>query len=155
MDPTDGWMDEILLLTPLAATIAVVVIVIFAARAIVERRRSLGLGRQLGQQLVMVSLTFVGLIAIIVSLPLRDATKGQLLTLIGLLVTAAIALSSTTFVGNAMAGIMLRAVRNFRTGDFVRVEEHLRPRFGAGPVPHRDPDRGPRPDHPAQPLPGE
>jgi len=123
MDPTDGWLDEILLLTPLVATVTVVLIVIFGARAIVQRRRSLGLGRHLDQQLVMVSLTFVGLIAIILSLPLRDATKGQLLTLIGLLVTAAIALSSTTFVGNAMAGIMLRAVRNFRTGDFVRVED--------------------------------
>ena len=29
------------------------------------------------------------------------------------------------FIGNVMAGLMLRAVRNFRTGDFVRVEKHF------------------------------
>ncbi|MGB8329288.1 MAG: hypothetical protein WCE62_04110 [Polyangiales bacterium] len=40
-------------------------------------------------------------------LPIGDAPRGQLLSLLGLLVTAAIALSSTTLLGNAMAGIML------------------------------------------------
>lgn len=38
----------------------------------------------------------------------------------GVLLSAAIALSSTTFVGNAMAGIMLRVTKGFRAGDFVR-----------------------------------
>jgi small-conductance mechanosensitive channel len=125
MEQSAGWLDTVLPLVPTAVTIGVVAMVLFVARQIVERRRSLGLGRQLGQQLVMVTLTFLGVLAIVVALPLRDATKGQMLTLIGLLVTAAITLSSTTFVGNAMAGIMLRAVRNFHTGDFVRVGEHF------------------------------
>lgn len=58
-------------------------------------------------------------------LHIGDATRGQLLTLIGILLSAAIALSSTTFLGNAMAGIMLRAVRSFGTGDFIRCGEHF------------------------------
>jgi len=36
-----------------------------------------------------------------------------------------VALSSTTFVANAMAGLMLRAVRSFRPGDFVHVGEQF------------------------------
>jgi hypothetical protein len=41
------------------------------------------------------------------------------------LVSAAIALSSTTFLGNMMAGVLLRVVRSFRPGDFIRVEGHF------------------------------
>ena len=65
------------------------------------------------------------LVALILALPVGDSAQAQLLSLFGLLITAAIALSSTTFVGNAMAGLMLRSVRNFRPGDFVRVGEHF------------------------------
>ena len=39
--------------------------------------------------------------------------------------TATVALSSTTFVANTMAGLMLRLVRNFRPGEFVRVGDHF------------------------------
>jgi small conductance mechanosensitive channel len=36
------------------------------------------------------------------------AMRGELLGLFGLVLTAVVALSSTTFVSNAMAGLMLR-----------------------------------------------
>jgi len=48
-----------------------------------------------------------------------------LLGLVGILLSAAIALSSTTFLGNILAGLMLRAIRGFRPGDFVRVGDHF------------------------------
>jgi hypothetical protein len=55
--------------------------------------------------------------------PLEKETRGQLLGFFGIVLSAAIALSSTTLLGNALAGVMLRAVRNFRIGDFVKVGE--------------------------------
>jgi len=58
---------------------------------------------------------------VIIVSPINDNQKGQILSLIGIVLSAAIALSSTTFVGNAMAGMMLRSVKNFRVGDFVSV----------------------------------
>jgi len=125
MTASNGWLEELLRFVPSVASIAAFFVLLIIVRFVLEKRRAMGHGRHFEHQLVMVTLTFIGIIAIIISLPLRDATKGQLLTLVGLLVTAAIALSSTTFVGNAMAGVMLRAVRNFRTGDFVRVGEHF------------------------------
>jgi small-conductance mechanosensitive channel len=39
--------------------------------------------------------------------------------------TGVIALSSTTLASNAMAGFMLRMVKNFKRGDYIRVGEHL------------------------------
>ncbi len=64
------------------------------------------------------------LVCILVA-PVSEETRVQLLSLFGLGLTALITLSSTTLVSNAMAGLMLRAVRSFRPGDFVRVEGHF------------------------------
>lgn len=74
-------------------------------------------------QLIMLVLTIVGALAVIISLPLSDALRGQLLSLIGILLSAAIALSSTTFIGNILAGIMLRVIKSARPGDFVTVND--------------------------------
>jgi small-conductance mechanosensitive channel len=75
----------------------------------------------------LMTFTLIGMtaVAVTLTLPIGDAARGQLLGLLGLLVTAAVALSSTTFLGNAMAGIMLRAIRCFRPGDFVRIGDHV------------------------------
>jgi small-conductance mechanosensitive channel len=121
MESEASWFASILPYLPSAATTGVVVVVLFVARLLLEKRRALGRGRQLQHQLIMILLTLAGLLVVILVLPIRDATRGQLLTLAGILLSAAIALSSTTFIGNAMAGVMLRAVRNFRTGDFICV----------------------------------
>ena len=71
------------------------------------------------------TLVAITLIVIALALPISEAARGQLLGLLGLLATAAIALSPTTFLGNAMAGIMLRAIGSFRAGDFVRVGDYF------------------------------
>ncbi len=74
-------------------------------------------------QLIMLALTFAGFLSVILALPVNDETRGQLLSLIGILLSAAIALSSTTFIGNIMAGIMMKAVKGARPGDFITVAE--------------------------------
>ncbi len=80
-------------------------------------------GRKFRNQLIMFGASFVGLLLVILGLPVDSATRGQLFSLIGIILSAGIALSSSTFIGNAMAGIMLKSVRNFRTGDFVKTDE--------------------------------
>ncbi len=77
------------------------------------------------RQLLMLVLTAMGIVAVLLAMPVGHTLRGQILTFLGILFTAAITLSSTTFLGNAMAGLMLRAVRNFRPGDFLEVEEHF------------------------------
>jgi len=81
--------------------------------------------RNLHRQLIMLGLTLFGLLLIVLSLPLGETLRGQVLSLIGIVLSAALALSSTTFLGNALAGIMLRTVRSFRMGDFIRVQDHF------------------------------
>lgn len=82
-------------------------------------------GHEFRLQLMMLALTFLAAIAVLMLLPVDNETRGQLLSLFGIVLSAAIALSSTTVLGNAMAGLMLRANRSFRAGDFIRVGEHF------------------------------
>ncbi len=49
----------------------------------------------------------------------------NIVALIGLLLTAITALASTTFLANAMAGFMLRRVKNFRPGDYLSVGDYF------------------------------
>jgi small-conductance mechanosensitive channel len=74
------------------------------------------------------SLTFLALffvVAVIVTAPLKENMQGNLVSLFGIAVTGVIALSSTTLASNAMAGLMLRAVRNFNRGDYIRCGDFL------------------------------
>ncbi len=73
----------------------------------------------------MLLLTVVAVISVILALPIAEGPKGDLLGLLGLVLTGVFALSSTTFVANAMAGFMLRTVKSFNLGDFVRVNQHF------------------------------
>ena len=72
------------------------------------------------RQALMLLLTATGVLIVIFALPLSEVSRGQVLSLLGIVITAVIALSSTTFVANAMAGLMLRAVNSFKPGDFIR-----------------------------------
>lgn len=70
-------------------------------------------------------ITFLGLAIIFALLPIDSSAKNSVFSLLGLVVTAVIAVSSTTFASNAMAGIMLRIIRNFKAGDFIEVGQHF------------------------------
>jgi small-conductance mechanosensitive channel len=110
---------------PTMTAILIVIGVLVVARMFMGRRSAAGREKQFRRQIVTMLLSFVGLLVVILSLPVRESTIGQLLSLLGILLSAAIALSATTLVGNIMAGLMLRAVRNFRGGDFIHVKDHF------------------------------
>lgn len=102
----------------LASTAVAVFLVQFISRKTIQRSTSWPYQRQL----VTVILVLLGLFLSIGMLPIPHESKNQLLSVMGIVLTAIIALSSTTLVGNAMAGIMLRLMHEFRAGDFIEVE---------------------------------
>lgn len=111
---------------PLLATLAIAALVLVVTHTLMRlRERRLGRGRSVGRQLAMLVLTSVGAVAIVLALPVSEALTGRLLGLLGLALTAVVAFSSTTFVANAMAGLMLRAVENFRPGDWLKVGDQF------------------------------
>ena len=108
-------------LIPITVTIGLTAMVLFVLRRAIPDEPATRIIRQL----VTVAVLLFANIALVLAMPLDSATTGQLLSLFGLVITAIIALSSTTFVSNAMAGLMLRAVGGFHPGDFIRVGENF------------------------------
>jgi len=114
---------------PLLPSVAVIAAAVAASMAV---RRLLG-GRKTGAvsqnqfrvQITNLAIAMAAALILLVVLPVDHELRGQLLSLFGIVLSATIALSSTTFVGNIMAGMMLKAVRNFRSGDFVEVGAHF------------------------------
>ena len=119
------WLASLTNFLPAVITAVLVVVSLALTRIGLDRAARKSTGPRMRGNVLMLALTIAGLILTLMMLPISDSLRGQILTFFGIVVSAAIALSSTTFLGNAMAGLMLRALRNFRPGDFLRVGEHV------------------------------
>ena len=111
-------------LLPTLATLFVVAAILTLTRLLLFRNRTASNRQEsLGRQVILLCLGVLGFAAIILSLPIEPEDRRQLLSLSGLLLSGAIALASTSFLGNVMAGLMLRSVKNIQTGDYIFVED--------------------------------
>ncbi len=89
------------------------------------RKASLDKDQRFPRQLLMLAVTLIYAGALLVSLPVREATRTQLVALLGIIVSALVAFSSTTVVANLMAGLLLRITKPYHIGDFIRVGEYF------------------------------
>lgn len=74
-------------------------------------------------QLTMLVLSLLSCVLVIIVLPINETLRGELLTLFGVLLSASIAFSSTTFIGNILAGFMLKVIKNIKLGDYITVND--------------------------------
>ena len=102
---------------PLLATLFVAFLAGWTLQRIVPWRSE----QKVLRQITLLALVLLTLLAVPLVLPFGETTRGQLLSLMGLIVTAVIALASTTSASNVMAGLVLRGIGGFRPGDFIRV----------------------------------
>ena len=116
------WLENML---PVLITLSVVALLLGGLHMWLRRHKPADPDTQLPRQLMVLGAWALALLLITLALPLSDATRGQVLSLIGVVITALIALSSTTLVANMMAGVLLRIVNSLRPGDFIRVGEHF------------------------------
>ncbi len=123
MDLIEDFIELAVRFLPALATLGVAIGVLTLVNRGLRRQWKDRPDAQFRFQLIMLALTIAAIVAFILALPMNDATRGQLLSLIGILLSATIALSSTTFMGNIMAGIMLKVVKSARPGDFITVAD--------------------------------
>ncbi len=71
--------------------------------------------------LIAFLLALMGVVAFILVLPIEKELKGQVLGFLGIILSAGIALSSTTVLGNLIAGIMNNSMNRFRNGDLIKI----------------------------------
>lgn len=111
---------------PLMGTVVIVGLVLWGAHLLlIARHPELGNERMFSRQLVMLGLTFTGVLAIALALPVSEGSLNQIIALIGLVISGIFAFSSSTIFANLMAGIMLRVTKPFTTGDFINVGEYF------------------------------
>ena len=125
MEYLNQFFESIKPILPSWAAVIGVIIGLFLIRYFIQRYYSKVPGLKFRSQIISLILVVLGTVIVILLLPIKDTSKGQLLSLLGILLSAIIALSSTTFIGNAMAGLMLRAIKNFRPGDFISAGEYF------------------------------
>jgi small-conductance mechanosensitive channel len=108
---------------------AVVMGLLFATwlftRKVFAVQKSHGADTRYREQGTRLAFRLSGLLLAISTIPMNGELRGQLLSLVGLLMSAAIALSSTSVMGNLMAGFMLRTVNSFRAGDYIEFRGEL------------------------------
>jgi len=68
-------------------------------------------------------LVLIGILAFILVLPIDKTVKSQIVSFFAIIVSAGIALSSTTVLGNLIAGIMNNSMNRFRNGDLIKIGE--------------------------------
>ena len=106
-------------LLPVLITLCIAVALLYAADRLFMQRMAASVSTRLPRQLVMIGLTLCAALALVLSLPVSDGFRADLLGLLGVVLTALVAFSSTTFVANMMAGLMLRSVKSYNLGDFI------------------------------------
>lgn len=113
--------DCMALLNSVSAILATGVLVVMI-RLVFRKAHSSSRQWPYQRQFLVLLVVLAGLFISIALLPLEHEVKNQILSLLGILLSAVIALSSTTLVSNAMAGLMLRITHEFRGGDFIEVD---------------------------------
>lgn len=91
------------------------------SKKILERQAKGKTDKALIKSIVLFSIAFIGILSVILALPMESEQKGQLTSLIGIVMSAVLGLSATTFIGNAFAGIALKLRNSFKPGDFIEV----------------------------------
>jgi small-conductance mechanosensitive channel len=107
-------------------TVLTVTLTLWIAHLLLIRRHlDLGNERLFSRQLAMLGLTLLGILLVVLVMPIDHSSRNQLIGLFGIVVSGAIAFSSTTIISNLMAGVLLRITKPFRVGDFIRIGDHI------------------------------
>ena len=77
------------------------------------------------KQITLGLIIIIGILMVLLAMPISEEIKGQVLNAVGIIFSAAVALNSTTFLGNIFAGLMNKTINQFNVGDFVYVEKVL------------------------------
>lgn len=118
-------LDSILSFKHTFLTIVVIILIYFIIKWVLDRQAKGKPDIGMVRSIVLFGIGLIGVVSIILSLPLDDSTRSNVSSLIGIVISAVLALSSATLIGNGLAGIMMRTINNFKPGDFIKVENYF------------------------------
>lgn len=118
---TDIWEIQFV---PTAVTLVLVVIVLVAMRSFLGKAAS-SPTKNFRTHATMLGFTIAGALAVGLVLSHEVGLGESMMQVIGAIMVGTLGLSSTTVLGNALAGVQMRVVAAFKAGDFLRVGEHF------------------------------
>lgn len=102
------------------------IIVLWQLNQLIFRKLKFGaFASNITKPLISIAIIFFGFIAFVISLGLEPDLQKEIISLLAILLSAGIALSSTTVLGNMIAGLMNSTMRRFQYGDMIRIGEHM------------------------------
>ncbi|MEM7513940.1 MAG: mechanosensitive ion channel family protein [Bacteroidota bacterium] len=113
---------------PLISTFGFVVLVFLFNQWFLSRTKSIAKSRKILRQILAFCIVLVGAVVIIFAIPdtlMDKGEKEQAIGFLGAIFTAAIALSSTTLLGNIIAGLMSQSVDELKVGSFISVGDYF------------------------------
>ncbi|MEX0721488.1 MAG: mechanosensitive ion channel domain-containing protein [Balneolaceae bacterium] len=105
-----------------AVLLAIVLILIFNSW-VFKKLQSVHSNGNIVKRSISSFIILVGTLTFILALPIEKSTKEQILAFLGIIISAGIALSSTTVLGNLIAGIMNNWMNRFRNGDLIKIDD--------------------------------
>lgn len=109
-------------------TFILIVLAFWVNQWLLSRTKDIAKTRKLLRQIVSFFIVLIGTILLIVFIPeqiLSQPNKEQVLTILGAVFSGAIALSSTTLLGNIIGGLMNQAIDELEIGAFIKVGEYF------------------------------
>lgn len=103
--------------------VVILIVLLFVNSWLFKKIKTTASAGNIAKNSISLVLVIVGLLIIILSLPIDGSLKGQILGLFGIIISAGIALSSTTILGNLIAGFMNNSMNRFRNGDLIKIDD--------------------------------
>lgn len=116
-------IDILLSILEPAGVVIVVVIILILNSWIFNRMKTLQSTAVIIRRSIAFLVGFLGTVIFILALPIEAQMKGQILSFLAIIISAGIALSSTTILGNLIAGFMNNSMNRFGHGDLVKVND--------------------------------
>ena len=104
-------------------TVLFFVLLYYGVRFLLNRQAKGNTDASMIRSIILFSILLIAIISVILALPMSPDLRAQISSLIGIVISAVLALSSATFIGNALAGIMIKSIKSFKPGDFIEINE--------------------------------
>lgn len=117
----DTILNALKLLSPPGLVLLFMVLLLWLNSWVFNKIRQHQADHSLIRRTITFLLVFVGTLVFILALPIDKGLKGQILSFLGIVISAGIALSSTTLLGNLIAGLMNNSMNRFQHGDLIDI----------------------------------
>lgn len=110
-------------LTGTVFAIILIAVLYFLAQRLLKKSATASSSYKMLRRIVLFTILFVGILLVVMILPIGDELRGQIISFLGVIISAGVVLSSTTLLGNALSALMMRIVNPFQVGDFIRTND--------------------------------